>query len=69
MKKLKIILGTLLSLGMLFLLIPALYRDIGTNTDTISLFGDGFQIILFGILIYYFFSTINRQCKKVTDQE
>lgn len=64
MKALKIILGILLSYGLLMGAIPTFFEDLSNGADGAVLFGEAIGIILFGAIIYYLFSTASNSVKK-----
>ena len=67
MKALKIILGSLLSFGLLMGGIPTFFEDMANGADGAVLFGEAIGIILFGVVIYYLFSTASNSNKETTE--
>lgn len=66
MKALKIILGILLSFGLLMGGIPTFFEDMSNGADGAVLFGEAFGIRLFGAVIFYLFSTASNSKKEST---
>lgn len=64
MKAIKIILGILLSFGLLMGAIPAFFEDLSNGAEGAVLFGEAIGIILFGAIIYYLFSTASNSTKQ-----
>lgn len=64
MKAIKIIIGIFLSIGLLLGGIPTFFSDLSNGVDGAVLFGEAFGIILFGVIIYYLFSTTSNSKKE-----
>tara|TARA_R110000744_G_scaffold172076_1_gene290565 strand:- start:2 stop:220 length:219 start_codon:yes stop_codon:yes gene_type:complete len=67
MKALKIILGILLSFGLLMGGIPTFFEDMSNGADGAVLFGEAIGILLFGAVIFYLFSTASNSKKESTE--
>lgn len=67
MKTVKIILGILLSFGLIIGGLPTFFEDLSHGADGAVLFGEIIGILLFGGAIFYLFSTASNSNKETTE--